>query len=260
MASSPGLIFLYGESVPACTHHIDKHYVGYCTLQYMAAGAVDLWVGPREYKLEGRWFWSAYPGPRMRFYPGSGRGTWAHRYLAFQGPLLKRWEREGLFPVAPRRPPGDADYGPRFDQLLRHSRRADPAGVRRAIHLLEGILLELADERGGAERESPWAARASDVLSAAALRGDPDYEAIAAELGVSRSTFRRRFREMTGASPHAFVLQCKATEARRLLGETDLPIKAIADRLAYRDVYFFSRQFRQLTGAPPAAYRRSRQN
>jgi len=59
-------------------------------------------------------------------------------------------------------------------------------------------------------------------------------------------------------SPHAYLLQCRATSARRLLGETDLPIKSIAQQLGYRDVYFFSRQFRQMTGVPPAVYRHSR--
>lgn len=252
------LIFLYGESVPRCTHHIDKHYVGYCTLQYMASGAVELWVGPRQYSLEGRWFWSAYPGPRMRFH-SAGSAGWSHRYIAFQGPLLKRWEREGLFPIPPLQPPGGVDYASRFDQLLRYSRRTDAAGIRRAIHLLEGILLELAEEGAAAGPAAPWIDRARDALSASIVTSSLDYSVLAADLGISESTFRRRFREATGASPHAFVLQCKAAEARRLLGESDLPIKAIADRLGYRDVYFFSRQFRQLTGVPPGAYRRSRQ-
>jgi AraC-like DNA-binding protein len=253
------LIFLYGESVPICTHHIDKHYSGYCTLQYMAGGAVELGLGPKKYLLEGQWFWSAYPGPRMRFHPAAGHASWVHRYIAFQGPLLKRWEREGLFPVPPRQPPRNADFGPRFDQLLRYSRRTDQAGVRRAIHLLEGILLELADLQGDGEPSAPWVERARETLTRSAMSASVDYSRLADELGISQSTFRRQFRRATGASPHAFVLQQKAVEARRLLGETDLPIKSIAGQLGYRDVYFFSRQFRQLTGVPPATYRRSRQ-
>jgi AraC-like DNA-binding protein len=264
--SMPGseLIFLYGEAVPACTHHIDKQYVGYCTLQYMSAGAVDLWLGPRHYRMEGRWFWSAYPGPRVRFHAAGGRRSWDHRYLAFQGPLLRRWEREGLFPVSPRRAPEGSDYGARFDELLRQSRRTDRRGVRRAIHLLEGILLELADAPIPADTPpAPWLDRATQRIAAWAVKGAGEspigYATLAEELGTSESTLRRRFHDATGTSPHGYLLQCRAAEARRLLGETDLPVKAIADRLGYRDVYFFSRQFRQLTGVPPATYRRSRQ-
>jgi transcriptional regulator GlxA family with amidase domain len=86
-----------------------------------------------------------------------------------------------------------------------------------------------------------------------------DYDALAEEVGTSPATFRRRFRQATGTSPHEFLLHCRSAEARRLLGESDLPIKQIATLLGYRDVYFFSRQFRELAGVPPATYRRSRQ-
>ena len=67
-----GLTFLYGESVPKCAHRIDKHFLGYHTLQYMSAGGVELDIGGRSYQLFGRWFWSAYPGPRISFHAAPG--------------------------------------------------------------------------------------------------------------------------------------------------------------------------------------------
>jgi AraC-like DNA-binding protein len=269
MSRRRDLVFLYGESVPRCTHVIDKHYAGYHTLQYMSAGAVELRIGERPFVLEGRAFWSAYPGPRFRFHAAAGQSSWSHRYIAFQGPLVKNWEREGLFPVPPRPSPGDADFAARFDELLECSRRSDARGVRRAVHLLEGILMELADapppSTDGDDDSAAWLQRMTRMLDASVAspigpRPDlPDYAALAASVGVSERTLRRRFRDATGTSPHAYVLRRKTEEARRLLGETDFPIKAIAKRLGYADVYFFSRQFRQLAGVPPAQYRRSRQ-
>ena len=255
------LVFLYGESVPRCTHVIDKQYAGYHTLQYMAGGAVELWVGERRHVLEGRAFWSAYPGPRFRFNAAPGHASWDHRYIAFQGPLVKRWERERLFPVPPRSSPADVDYASRFDELLDCSRRSDARGVRRATNVLEGILIELAEAPAPTSEPTPWLARMGKALDAAALTAAdaPDYAALAESAGVSERTLRRQFHAITGTSPHAYLLQRRTEEARRLLGETDLPVKAIAARLGYADVYFFSRQFRQLAGVPPAAYRRSRQ-
>jgi iron complex transport system substrate-binding protein len=127
------------------------------------------------------------------------------------------------------------------------------------VHLLEGMLLELAEGRSGAPVQAEWLEIATGRLSAS-LDGElPDYAALAAELGMGETTLRRRFRKATGTSPHGYVLQCRLAEARRLLGETDLPVKSIAERLGYRDVYFFSRQFRQLAGVPPTVYRQSRQ-
>jgi AraC-like DNA-binding protein len=255
----PGLIFLYGEFVPRCTHHIDKQYVGYQTLQYMAGGGVELSIGPKRWLLEGQWFWSAYPGPRIHFKAAAGYSAWVHRYIAFQGPLVRTWEKEGIFPIAPRQAPSGIDFGHRFDELLRYSQRSDSAGQRRAIHLLEGLLLELADTREQPIQAVPWMDQALRILTDRPWTDVIDYGPLAEQLGISQSTLRRKFQQAVGTSPHAYVLQCRTAEARRLLGETDLSIKQIADRLGYSDVYFFTRQFKQLSGVPPGTYRKSRQ-
>ena len=251
------LNFMFGEYVPKCTHVIDKVYSGYCTIQYMSAGRVELFYDARRYELSGRNFWSAFPGPRVRFHVAAGGTSWAHRYLAFKGPLVHRWERDGLFPILPRTSPGD--FAPRFDQLLEQAKRTDRRGVIRAVHLLEGILIDLAETPIEPSAPQPWLTRVMEELDSWVEAGEPDYDALAESAGISPSTFRRRFIEATGTPPHTYLLQQRVAKARQMLGETELPLKTIADRLGYRDVYFFSRQFRKLSGVPPAAYRRSRQ-
>ena len=253
------LTFLYGESVPRCTHRIDKHFVGYHTLQYMSGGGVQLSIGGRPFELFGRWFWSAYPGPRIAFHAAPGHRAWRHRYIAFRGLLVQRWTSAGLFPIEPQAAPHGDDYGERFDALLRAAMRTDKWGNLRAIHLLEGIFIDLADARAQMREHPAWLKRAMELLTTAALGGEADYDEIAAMLGMAESTLRRRFRQATGVPPHEFVLQARVNEARRLLGETNDPIKRVAQQLGYRDVYFFSRQFRQFAGVPPALYRKSRQ-
>jgi AraC-like DNA-binding protein len=173
---------------------------------------------------------------------------------------------ERLFPVLPQRPPRGREYGRRFDELLALSTRTDRWGHLRAIHVIEGMLIELAEARaqsgdeGDASPARAWLAKAIDQLDDRARAESPaDYTTIAASVGMAESTFRRRFRAATGVPPHVYVLQCRANAARQLLAETDLPVKQIAHRLGYQDVFFFTRQFRKLTGVPPALYRKSRQ-
>lgn len=258
----PDLTFLYGESVPRCAHRIDKHFVGYNTLQYMSGGAVELSVGGERHELHGRWFWSAYPGPRIAFHAAAPAKTWRHRYIAFRGPRVRRWEDDGLFPIAPQPAPHDRDFGERFDRLLELATRrsGEPFAALRATHVLEEILIELAEDRTAARGRPGWLKAAVAKLDAAA-RGEAsaDYAAVAEELGMAEVTFRRRFRAATGSAPHEYVLQSRVAEARRLLGETDVPVKTIAQRLGYADVYFFSRQFKKFAGVPPALFRKSRQ-
>lgn len=258
----PDLIFLYGESVARCTHRIDKHFVGYNTLQYMSGGAVELTIGGDRHELRGRWFWSAYPGPRIAFHAAPPTRTWRHRYIAFRGRRVQQWTEAGLFPVRPQPAPGERDFGETFDRLLDFAirRSGERFAALRATHIVEELLIELAEDRERGGREPAWLRAATKKLDAAARgEADVDYARIADELGMAEVTFRRRFRKATKAPPHEYVLQSRVAEARRLLGETDLPIKSIAHQLGYNDVYFFSRQFKKFAGVPPALFRKSRQ-
>lgn len=81
-------------------------------------------------------------------------------------------------------------------------------------------------------------------------------EALARQLGTSRSSFDREFTRQVGQPPRQFLTNCKIIEARRYLESSHLRVGEIADALGYKDIYFFSRQFKQLVGLSPARYRR----
>ncbi len=251
--------FIYGAYIPACDHRIDKYFEGYFTLQYMDAGAVEVIIDQQRYALNGQYFWSAWPGPRIAFHPPAGTRTWVHRYVAFKGRQVEDWKKAELFPILPQRAPAGSDFADRFDALLRQFSRGETLGTRRGIHMLEGILLELAEARTLGDRNSTWSADVIRQLERWVLQGPPDYEALARRLGMSVSTLRRQFKRVMGVSPHEYFLSLRIAIARRMLAESPMPIKTIARRLGYQDVFYFSRQFHSLAGVTPAAYRRSAQ-
>jgi AraC-like DNA-binding protein len=264
------LTFLHCNHDPICNARVNKHFDGYYTLQFGVTGGVELFYDGTRHVLDdgGAWFWSAFPGPRIRFHAAPGREAWEHRYVAFHGPRVSRWLAAGIWPHGPQLAPPHADYTPRFDTLLRLVRQSDSWSIARAVNLLEAFLLELAEDRAkrtAAPRTEPWLDAILERLSAAEAiaieeaEEAADYTALASEWGMSISTLRRRFRTATGTPLHEWAMQARILRARALLGDTDLPVKAIAERLGYRDVYFFTRQFRQRVGVPPATYRRSRQ-
>jgi AraC-like DNA-binding protein len=250
------LIFLHGSATPRCNTRVDKHFDGYYTMQYMDRGAIDLSHDDRAWRLEGAWCWTAFPGPRIRFAPAVGTGNWSHRYVAFRGARVGRWIADRLYHREPQAAPDGTT--PLFDALLEQSTRGGKWGTLRATNLLEQLLLRLAEARQQPASREPWL---ETLLARLDRAGEfvPDYEALAGEAGLSLSTLRRKFRAATGTPLHGYVQQCRLAKARHLLGETDWPIKQIAERLGYQDVYFFSRQFRALSGVPPAAFRKSRQ-
>lgn len=258
--AAPAITFLYGQAVPQCQHDIAKVFDGYCTLQYMNAGAVDLQLGDGRWRLEGRNFWSCYPGPRITFHAATGTTHWSHRYLAFRGAITQRWEREGLFPIQPQRPPRGLDFAGQFDELLALAQRQDEWGIRRAIHALEGILLELAEARDSHQAPTPWLEQTLRALHDSVTRkaGEAlDYDRLAEENGMSITTFRRQFRNAMGTSPHEYLVTRRINAARQMLMTTEMPIKQISAKLNYTDVFFFTRQFTKVTGLSPAKFRQS---
>ncbi|MBC7784510.1 MAG: helix-turn-helix transcriptional regulator [Burkholderiales bacterium] len=256
--SRPDINFITGQFVRRCRHRIDKHFADYMTLQYMSAGSVALRVGDAEYALNGRNFWSAYPGPRVAFHASAPGGWWVHRYLAFRGPLVTRWMADGIFPVPPQPPPGNADYAPRFDEVMALAIQPGRWDAQRAAHKLESILIDLAEARDAAPEPPVWVKSVSQQLSRR-ITAPVDYDALSDQLGMSVRSLRRNFNLRLGTSPHQYVITHRVQAARDLLLRTDTPLKEIATRLGYSDVFYFGRQFKKVTGVSPARFRKSRE-
>lgn len=254
------LTFLHGAHSPGCTATVDKRFT-YHTLQFITAGRVALAYNDEAYELAGPWCFPAMPGPWIRFHSARPGRPWNHRYIAFQGARVDAWSVEGWLLERPQ--PIDRELvlelRATFDLMIEQAGRVSRFGRLRAANLLERLLLTLAEARGTAPHaERPeWLTRT--LVELRRLDREPDYDALAGAVAMSVSTLRRRFKGATGMSPHAFRMQHRAGEARLLLSDTDEPIKTIAERLRYRDVYYFTRHFTRATGVSPGAFRKSRQ-
>jgi len=80
-------------------------------------------------------------------------------------------------------------------------------------------------------------------------------EAIAKNIGISYSGFRRAFKELTGTSPSKYMLELKLNEAKLLLHTTNLPIKEISYSLNFENPDYFPIFFKKRTGKTPTEYR-----
>jgi transcriptional regulator GlxA family with amidase domain len=81
--------------------------------------------------------------------------------------------------------------------------------------------------------------------------------AAAANLGVTH--FNLLFRECMNETPAAYMRRLRTTRARKLLEQTDLPVKAIALSNGFRDAAHFSRTFFKVCGRWPTEYRTAAQ-
>lgn len=78
---------------------------------------------------------------------------------------------------------------------------------------------------------------------------------MAEHVGLSPSHFRSRFSQAAGMSPARYLRQLRAQEAQRLLRDTMLPIKRIAQLVGYPELPHLHRLFITHVGETPASYR-----
>ena len=82
-------------------------------------------------------------------------------------------------------------------------------------------------------------------------------EELAAETGMSRSSFAARFREVLGHTPMHYLTDWRMTRARQLLEETTFSMMEIAERTGYNSEAAFNRAFKRRFGKTPGTVRRS---
>ncbi|CAM5468575.1 AraC family transcriptional regulator [Streptomyces abikoensis] len=78
---------------------------------------------------------------------------------------------------------------------------------------------------------------------------------LAAVAGVSRSTFAKRFHELLGEPPLAYLTEWRMTLAADLLGEPGTTLASVARRVGYADPFGFSAAFKRVRGMSPSEYR-----
>ena len=77
-------------------------------------------------------------------------------------------------------------------------------------------------------------------------------------LGVTATHLSRACRASCGRPAGDILADRLGYEARRLLVETDLPVRRVAEMLGYRSAAYFSRNFHERTGQSPSEFRTHR--
>lgn len=88
------------------------------------------------------------------------------------------------------------------------------------------------------------------------LRGDLSVPTLARRAGMSERNFARVFRAEAGSTPAGFVEMARIDQARRLVEESDLPLKTLAGEVGYPNLDAFRRAFSRRLGVGPREYRR----
>jgi transcriptional regulator GlxA family with amidase domain len=107
------------------------------------------------------------------------------------------------------------------------------------------LSLQAAEDRFGALHE--WINRH--------LADDIPLPVLASQAGMSERSFSRHYAETTGLTPARAVERLRLESARRLLSESRLPVKRIAQRCGFGSEETMRRSFLRLLGTTPQDYR-----
>lgn len=79
-------------------------------------------------------------------------------------------------------------------------------------------------------------------------------ENFARHLGMSRTAYYNRMKELTGLSPIEFIRQIRIKKALRLMDDGETSIMEVAYKTGFNDPKYFSRCFKAEMGMSPTAY------
>jgi AraC-like DNA-binding protein len=165
-------------------------------------------------------------------------------------PLYEQWPE--FFEVP------DLDF---YDSALRRIVQLFPRQPQTAAGLLKATLLDLLQSDPPLTRGTDATADQRRKITRLVVSVHSETGRLlrvtdmARELHWSPAHFSRIFKLVTQQSPRDFLIEVRLSRARQLLAETSLTIGAIAERLDYEDIYFFSRQFKEKSGISPLQFR-----
>ncbi|QMW21597.1 helix-turn-helix domain-containing protein [Sandaracinobacteroides saxicola] len=102
-------------------------------------------------------------------------------------------------------------------------------------------------------------ARIVDCIEAD-LAGDHSLVELSASVGMTASAFHRAFRETTGRTPHAWLLERRVERAKCLLRQTDETIANVAYDVGFSSQAHLTSTFTKRLGVSPARYRREQRS
>ena len=148
----------------------------------------------------------------------------------------------------------------RMLEEVRSGLECDLAAARQSLERLLGLLERASSDQLISGGLAPWQLRRVREHIAAHLAEPLPIEQLAAVARLSASHFARAFRVSVGVSPHAFIMSERIERAKRLMLETNQPIREIALSCGLGDQAHLTRLFTRGEGLSPAAWRRLHMN
>ncbi len=188
------------------------------------------------------------------------KAAWSECFIEMAGDTIEALENDGV--ISRKTPILSPGLQPALvagcDEIIRDYQTAKPG--EEALFAARALLMfvRLAEAHRQKDQSEPEKSFMLDACARlqATLDVDIELSEVARTFGMSERTFRRRFVAQMGLAPARYRLLQRIAAARTLLHGSGLSLRAIAEKLGYCDVYFFSKQFKEVTGITPTQFRK----
>ncbi|GAB2702395.1 AraC family transcriptional regulator [Nocardia thraciensis] len=160
--------------------------------------------------------------------------------------------------------PGAELDSPVLELLVAESAKDRPAQGAMLDRLLDLLLIATLRAWFSRNDAPAWYHAYADPLVGKALRllqHNPAHPwtvaSLATEVGVSRAALARRFTDLVGEPPMAFLTDWRLALAADLLHDSDATVEAIARRVGYGSAFALSTAFKRHFGVSPREHRMS---
>ncbi|WP_426404527.1 cupin domain-containing protein [Streptomyces sp. R-07] len=150
---------------------------------------------------------------------------------------------------------------PFLDEEISRDEPGQSVVLDRVLDLLLIAAVRAWFSRPGAEAPAWYRAMGDPVVGRALrlLQNDPAHPwtvaSLATKSGVSRAALARRFTELVGEPPMAYLTGWRLALAADLLRETDATVEAVARQVGYSGAFALSAAFKRVRGVSPQEHR-----
>ena len=203
-----------------------------------------------------------FPGVSHVYGPLPG-GAWKEIWCIFSGNRVSRLHQQGYlredYPVISLSKAKFHESAQVLQHLVNRYR------ITRAEHLFDAasvtadlfhaLMLMCSEHEGHEETGTHVELMEMQQILEANILSDRTISQIFQNRSCSYHTLRKRFRELCGSSPAAYLNKLRIDRAKQLLVHSSMSVKETAFRSGFTDQLYFSRLFRNITGESPSAYR-----
>ena len=200
-----------------------------------------------------------FPGVWHRYAPDTDTG-WVEHWIECRGSAFDRALKAGF--IQPTRPVLKLGLAPQlllaFDHCHHIARQSLPGSqgvlATLGLHILS-IIEQLAHATQLEQSRMDEVIMQAHAIITSKCHEPLRMDALARELHVGYSQFRRAFRKQTGQTPKQYHLAARLQQAQKLLANTSKSVKEVSELLGFDSPFHLSKQFKRQIGQSPQQWR-----